>query len=373
MTLDIIESILDTDKNIADKLDQAVIELKSKIRSWMVDHVRVSTRSNFFYGINPRDFDVDDDLLISVKEHVEEVSIYGCLDIPTYIRFKYVGKEFKISHCNVESGDASFLLKNLSREGKNTLDEVFISDTNFKSIGDWSKISLWLFAVENNKNLKMKVSELPKVDVSLQYTGNGNEFKLSDVKSRLKYPDMTVVRLDHAIQNVKESIVDSDSDIRNKVLDKSYYIALLAKKIVETYKITFVLKEIYSDDRYDYVYLYPDSPLLDKLRKILKPNAGDNGPERKFVQEITEPLTAKLYIEGVIKKAKIDQVLHVHNDWFIGFKMGDINSFSIPGSKKYIYPVIGFRVFEAGDPMMYIDLGEEKLNKELIKYIKQYR
>lgn len=368
-----LESILDTDKNIADKLDKEILELKSKIRSWMIDHVRVSTKSSYFYNINPRDFEVDDELLISVKNHIEELSIYGCLDIPTYIRFKYVGKEFKISECNVKSGDASFLLKNLSKEGKETLDEVFIKNTNFKTIGDWSKMKLWMFDIEYNKYLKMKVSELPNIDVSLTYLGNGNEFKLSDVKSKLKYPDMTVVRLDHATQNVKESIMDTDDSVVDKIKDKSYYIALLAKKLVETYKKTFDLKEIYMTKHYDYVYLCPDFPLLDKLRKILKPNVGDTGPERKFVQEIIEPLTAKLYIEGVIKKAKIDNIAHVTNDWFTAFKMGDISSFSTPGSKKYIFPAIGIRIFELHDPMMYIDLGEEKLNEELIKYIKQYR
>lgn len=372
MTLDIIESIIDNDKTVADKLDQAVIELKSKIRSWMVDHVRISTRSNFFYSINPRDFDVDDDLLISVKEHVEEVSIYGCLDIPTYIRFKYVGKEFKISHCNVESGDASFLLKNLSREGKKTVDEVFISDTNFKSIGDWSKINLWLFAVENNKNLKMKVSELPKVDVSLQYTGNGNEFKLSDVRSRLKYPDMTVVRLDHAIQNVRESIVDSDSDIRNKVLDKSYYIALLAKKLVETYKKTFDLKELYTADHFEYVYLNPKDNLSNDLKRILKLNRDDK-IKQKAVKEVLGPLIVKLFIEGVTSNAKIEQILYVQNQWFTTLKIGDVKLFNDPEYKNYIYPSIGIHLFRDFGPMMCLDLGEEKYNKELFEYIKQYR
>ena len=65
--MNLLEGILDNDRDIEKTLNNRIPETKTKIVTWLCDNCYTSTKHNFRRS-EPMDFEIDDDLLISVSK-----------------------------------------------------------------------------------------------------------------------------------------------------------------------------------------------------------------------------------------------------------------------------------------------------------------
>lgn len=378
-----LESILDTDKDIEKQIDDSIEEMRATIRRWVVDNLWIGNPSDFRRAVYD-DFEVDDQLCISFdKRRVTDITFSMIRDIPEYIHLKYVGKAIKFRDCGTKKGDISFLFKYMDKSSRGMLSEVWIHNCNFKSIGDWSDRDMWMFVVTDNKNLKMRASQLPRCNITLEYKGNGNEFKLSDVKNKM-LSEWTIVRLDRESMNAKdtehlkfESILDDDEKVKDDIRDRDYYLVRMIRYMMEVYKNKLDFKHTVLDDRGDYVYIpltkKTSEDMTDYLSKLAKRQIPIDSAFREYTSIFNKPLIDKLIKEGIVLKSQTENCVVSSDYAFSTFKVGDIKD--MDNLDKRLFPSVGIVINKTDftDPVKSycVDLGDDKLHEKMFKYIKE--
>lgn len=177
----IIESILDSDLDIRTSIDA---EIDNNIRKWLHEsgEVYISNKNHGFRRIEVTDYKILNHK-IYVNESITGVKIFN-INIPEYIRFGYVGKEFGIDHSTVTNIEN--ILKDLDRKGLKELRYVDISNNyNLKKMSDLSKMKdLFCLTIENNSKLIVDINKLADTFVSIKIVGNKNQINIKDLDAR---------------------------------------------------------------------------------------------------------------------------------------------------------------------------------------------